>query len=122
MGDSISGRLGNTALAADARLDGLRETGQERMAESREKLTENKEKVAAAIGTGQEKIAENRQKLETRITDTLEELQARRAQLEEKQKRLLAEYRSRFMVRRLGRAFPDIRKAIQEHLEHMDRE
>ena len=117
VGDAISGRLGNTALAADARLDEWKETGQEKMAE-------NREKVAAVIGSGQEKVAEGRQKLETKVAGTLEELQEKRAQLEEKQKRLIAEYRGkrRYVTARLGRAFPQIRQAIGEHLSHMDRE
>ena len=117
VGDTISDRIGNTALAADARLDEMKESGQEKMAEG-------KEKVAAGIGSGQEKVARGRQKLETKVSGTLEELQARRVQLEERQKRLLAEYRSRrsFMTRRLGRAFPAIRQAIQEHLDNMDRD
>ncbi|MBQ9270108.1 MAG: hypothetical protein IJ206_11455 [Oscillospiraceae bacterium] len=116
VGDTISDRLGNTALAADARLDEMKESGQE-------KVAEGKEKVAAVIGSGQEKMARGRQKLETKVSGTLEELQARRAQLEDKQKQLLAEYRSRrsFMTRRLGQAFPAIRQAIQEHLDNMDR-
>lgn len=117
VGDTISDRIGNTALAADARLDEMKESGQEKMAEG-------KEKVAAVIGSGQEKVARGRQKLETKVSGTLEELQARRVQLEERQKRLLAEYRSRrsFMTRRLGQAFPAIRQAIQEHLDNMDRD
>jgi len=117
VGDSISERLGSTAIAADAKLDEMRETGQEKMAEGREK-------VAAAISSGQDKVSERKERFETKVTGTLEELQAKRMQLEEKQKLLLAEYKSRrrFMIRRLGRAFPDIRKAIQAHLDFMDRE
>ena len=116
VGDSISDRLGNTAIAADAKLDEMKENGQERIAERREK-------VAAVIGTGQEKVFESRHKLETRVTGTLEDLQLKRRQLEEKQRRLLADYqnRRRYMIRRLGRAFPSIRQAIHGHLETADR-
>ena len=37
VGDAISGRLGNTALAADAKLDEFREAGQVKIAEGRER-------------------------------------------------------------------------------------
>lgn len=157
VGDTISGRLGNRALAADAELDELRENGQEkmeaarearqeRMAEGREKLSaaveahqervaENREKVAAAIESGQQKWDEarefsrqrrdeSRERLESRVSETMEELLEKKERLEQRRQKLLAEYRSRpgFGQRRLGKAFPAVKKAIQEHLDELDRE
>lgn len=113
VGDAISGRLGNTALAADAKLDEFKEAGQVKMAEGREK-------VSAAIESGQQRWNESRERWES----TVEELLEQKMELEQRRKKLLAEYRNRprFGVRRLGKAFPAIKKALQEHLEGMDRE
>jgi len=115
LGDSLSGRLGSTALAADARLDSLKESGQEKMAEGREK-------VASAVSAGQEKMAESREKLQQKVSGTRAEIQERRRELEEKQKRLLQEYRSRFSVRRLSDAFPDIRETLRKYTGNIDKE
>ena len=146
--DAISGTLGNTTLAADAKLDEIKESGQEKVAAGREKvsaaMTAGREKVSAAMTAGQEKVtvavaagqervsaamsasqekaAESRQKLESKVSQTLEELQARKEKLEERQKTLLAEYRSRFGVRRLIAAFPDMKQALQNHLDNLDKE
>ena len=99
VGDAISDRLGNTALAADARIETIKENGQEKLEEKREKW---------------ENIA----------TMSRDELQARRAELEERKKQLLAENRSRrgFMFRRLTQAFPAIQQAVESHVAQMDQE
>ncbi len=135
LGDTISDRVGNTALAADAKLDALKESGQV-------KVTEGKERMAAVIGSGQDKLGELKESGQVKVTegkermaavigsgqerleDTLEELLERKRQLEARRQRLLAEYRShpRFGVRRIGRAFPAIKQAVSEHLREMDEE
>ena len=117
VGDTISDRVGNTALAADAKLDAIRESGQG-------KVTEGKEKMAAALESGQERLDALKESGQERLEGTLEELQERKRQLELRRQRLLAEYRNhpRFGVRRIGRAFPAVKRAIGEHLREMDRE
>lgn len=117
VGDTISDRVGNTALAADAKLDAIRESGQV-------KVTEGKEKMAAALESGQERLDALKESGQERLEGTLEELQERKRQLELRRQRLLAEYRNqpRFGVRRIGRAFPAVKRAIGEHLREMDRE
>ena len=116
VGDSLSGRIGTTAIAADARWDDLRESGQARMAEG-------KEKVSAAIESGQARVAEGKEKVsaaiesgQERAAAAREELLSRRRELEEKQRRLLAEYRAYFSLRRLSSAFPDMREVLSRHL------
>ncbi len=117
VGDTISDRVGNTALAADAKLDAIRESGQG-------KVIEGKEKMAAALESGQERLDALKESGQERLEGTLEELQERKRQLELRRQRLLAEYRNqpRFGVRRIGRAFPAVKRAIGEHLREMDRE
>ncbi len=113
VGDSISHRLGTSALAADARLDELKETGQEKMAESKERLeaarAESKEKLEAVRAESQQKW---------------DELYARRDALEARKQELSAWLREKpkFGVRRLGKAFPSMREALREHLNQMDGE
>lgn len=94
VGDTLSDCLGNSALAADAKLDEMKQTGQEKMAESRERL-------------------------ESRIGGTLQELSEKKRQLERRQKLLVEEFHShpRFGVRRLGSAFPDLRKSLRERMK-----
>ena len=96
LGDALSGRLGATALAADARLGDLKETGQEH-------------------------LAARRQRLEDTLSATREELLRQRTELEEKQKRLQEEFRARMGSRRLFRAFPDIKQAIEDRLDRTNR-
>lgn len=100
VGNNISQRLGTSALAADARLDELKETSQEKMAESREKLE-------AAREAGQQKW---------------DELYARRDALEARKQELtmLLREKPKFGVRRLNKAFPSMREALKEHLDRLD--
>lgn len=119
VGDTISDRLGNSALAADAKLESAKIAGQERMAESKEKLElakesskeklelaressqkrleESKEKLETAVESSQrkfaeskERFAENGEKLGDRITESLQELQQKKQRLEARQKELSA--------------------------------
>jgi uncharacterized membrane protein len=127
VGDSISDRLGNTALAADAKLDEWKESSQE-------KLTESREKMETAVETGKEKLAEakekraearetSREKNKERLENTLQELLDRRQQLEKRQTELRAAFASapKFGTRRLMGAFPDMKKALKEHLDRMEK-
>ncbi len=139
VGDTISDRLGNTALAADAMFDEMKETGQVKMAEGKEKVAaaiesgqqkwdETKElgqrKLAEARETRQQRWNESREWIENRVNDTVEDLLEKKLLLEQKQKKLLVEYRNhpKFGARRLGKAFPAVKKALQEHLDNMDKE
>ena len=139
VGDSLSDRLGSKALAADAKLDEIKESSQERLLEQREKLEEAKEasqrkwdeareagqkKWDEAREAGQKKWDENRERLEARVSDTVQELQARKQQLEARQQELREEFQNhpKFGVRRLGKAFPAIKKSLREHLDQMDHE
>lgn len=130
MGDTISDRLGNSALAADAKLESAKIAGQERMAESKEKLElaressqkrleESKEKLETAVESSQrkfaeskERFAESREKLGDRITESLQELQQKKQRLEARQKELSASLGegARFGTRRLTGAFPGLRE------------
>ena len=119
VGDTISDRLGNSALAADAKLESAKIAGQERMAESKEKLelakenskeklelakensqkklSESKEKLETAMENSQRKLAENKErfaegkeKLGDRINESLQELQQKKQRLETRQKELMS--------------------------------
>ena len=119
VGDTISDRLGNSALAADAKLESAKVAGQERMAESKEKLelakenskeklqlakessqkklSESKEKLETAmensqrkIAKGKERLAESKEKLGDKISESLQELQQKKQRLEVRQKELSA--------------------------------
>ena len=124
VGDNISDRLGNSALAADARLDELKETSQEKLAEGKEKLAESKEKLEAAQAARQLRLDEGRERLELRVSETLRELYDRKAALELRKQELSASFRQKpkFGVRRLSKAFPSMREALKEHLDQMDGE
>jgi uncharacterized membrane protein len=115
VGDNLSDRLGASAIAADAKLDEMKLVGQE-------KLAENKEKMETAVEAQQKKWDQGRERLETRVTDTLQELQDRKAQLEARQGELLGHLRNhpRFGTRRLYSAFPNMKQALKEHLDHVD--
>ena len=144
VGDTISDRLGNSALAADAKLESAKIAGQERVAESKEKLeiakensqkklaeskerlSESKEKLETAMENSQKKLAESRErfaeskeKLEDRISESLQELQQRKQRLETRQKELAASLGegARFGTRRLTGAFPGLRDEIRRRLE-----
>ena len=141
VGDTISDRLGNSALAADAKLESAKIAGQERMAESKEKLElvkeSSKEKLELAKESSKEKLelaressqrkfaeskerfAENREKLGDRITESLQELQQKKQRLEARQKELSASLGegARFGTRRLTGAFPGLREEIRRRLE-----
>jgi uncharacterized membrane protein len=75
--DSLSDRVGNSALAADAKLTEAKEVGQEKMAESREKLAEakeqNREKLAEAKELRREKLAEAREQSREMLTEAREQ-------------------------------------------------
>ena len=117
VGDTISDRLGNSALAADAKLESAKIAGQERMAESKEKLelakesskeklelakessqkklSESKEKLENAVensqrkfAEGKERLAESKEKLGDKISESLQELQQKKQRLEARQKEL----------------------------------
>lgn len=135
VGDNISDRLGNSALAADAKLDEVKQNSQEKMAEGRERmesamesgqkrLEESRERRIEARELRQQKWDEDKERLNTRVTETLQELQERKLQLETRQKELLGNLRNhpRFGARRLYSAFPAMKKSLKEHLDHMDRE
>lgn len=144
VGDTISDRLGNSALAADAKLESAKIAGQERvaegkeklelarensqkmLAESKERLSESKEKLETAMENSQKKLAESRErfaeskeKLGGRISESLQELQQRKQRLETRQKELAASLGegARFGTRRLTGAFPGLRDEIRRRLE-----
>lgn len=144
VGDTISDRLGNSALEADAKLESAKLAGQERMAESKEKLetamensqrklaegkerlAEGREKLETAMENSQKKLAESRErfaegkeKLEDRISESLQEMQQKKQRLEARQKELAASLGegARFGTRRLTGAFPGLREEIRRRLE-----
>lgn len=134
VGDALSERLGSSALAADAKLDEVKQASQEKMAEGRERVdaameagqrrwTQSRERMEAVMDAGQKKWDQSRERMGSRVNDTIQELLSKKQQLEARQATLLEEFHNRpkFGVRRLGRAFPAIKKGLLEHLNHMDR-
>lgn len=119
VGDTISDRLGNSALAADAKLESAKIAGQERMAESKEKLELARESSQRKFAESKERFAESREKLGDRITESLQELQQKKQRLEARQKELSASLGegARFGTRRLTGAFPGLREEIRRRLE-----
>lgn len=75
------------------------------------------------MDAGQKKWDQSRERMGSRVNDTIQELLSKKQQLEARQATLLEEFHNRpkFGVRRLGRAFPAIKKGLLEHLNHMDR-
>ncbi len=144
VGDTISDRLGNSALAADAKLENAKIAGQERvaegkeklelakensqkkLAESKERLSESKEKLETAMENSQrklaeskERLAEGKEKLGDKISESLQELQQKKQRLEARQKELMSSLGegARFGTRRLTGAFPGLREEIRWRLE-----
>lgn len=119
VGDTISDRLGNSALAADAKLESAKIAGQERMAESKEKLELARESSQKKLAESRERMAEGKEKLGDRINESLQELQQKKQRLEARQKELSASLGegARFGTRRLTGAFPGLREEIRRRLE-----
>lgn len=135
VGDTLSDRLGSSALAADAKLDEMKQTGQEKMVESRERVEaaveagqrkwdESRERMEAVREASQKKWDESRERLGSRVSGTMQELLEKKQQLEARQEALMEDFRNRpkFGVRRLGKAFPAFKKSLRERLDSMDRE
>lgn len=141
VGDTISDRVGNSALAADAKLESAKLAGQERMAEGKEKLevametgqqklAMGKERLEVAMEAGQQKLSEAREtysatkeRLGDRLSDSLQELQQKKKALEQRQKELSQSLSSgaKFGARRLTGAFPALREGIRLRLEEARR-
>ena len=132
MGDTISDRVGNSALAADAKLESAKQAGQERVAEGKEKLesameagqqklSESRERLESAMEAGQQKFSESKEKLGGKLTGSLQELQQKKQALEQRQKELLSALGdgARFGTRRLTGAFPNLRQEIRQRLEEI---
>ena len=132
VGDAISDRVGNSALAADAKLETAKQAGQERVAEGKEKLesameagqqklSESRERLENAVEAGQQKLSEGREKLGGKLTGSIQELQQKKQALEQRQRELLSGLGegARFGTRRLTGAFPNLRKEIRCRLEEI---
>lgn len=114
MGDTISDRVGNSALAADAKLESAKQAGQQKLSESRERLE-------SAMEAGQQKFSESKEKLGGKLTGSLQELQQKKQALEQRQRELLSGLGegARFGTRRLTVAFPNLRQEIRQRLEEI---
>ena len=126
VGDTISDRVGNSALAADAKLESAKQAGQERVAEGKEKLGSAMEGGKRKLAEGRERLSEamesyaqTKEKLGGRISESLQELQQKKQALEQRQRELLSGLGegARFGTRRLTVAFPNLRKEIRQRLE-----
>lgn len=123
VGDSLSDRLGNSALAADAKLDEVKQISQEKMAENKEKLEEAKERSQQRMAENKEKLEEARERREQRWAEQKEALEQKvsqsRQELEQRQKELLRSLTEapKLGTRRLGGAFPNLKKNIRERVE-----
>lgn len=135
MGDTISDRVGNSALAADAKLESAKQAGQERVAEGKEKLesameagqqklSESRERLESAMEAGQQKFSESKEKLGGKLTGSLQELQQKKLALEQRQKELLSALGdgARFGTRRLTGAFPSLKEGLRQRLDNIHRE
>ena len=135
MGDTISDRVGNSALAADAKLETAKQAGQERVAEGKEKLesameagqqklSESRERLESAMEAGQQKFSESKEKLGGKLTGSLQELQQKKLALEQQQKELLSALGdgARFGTRRLTGAFPGLKEGLRQRLDNIHRE
>ena len=135
MGDTISDRVGNSALAADAKLESAKQAGQERVAEGKEKLesameagqqklSESRERLESAMEAGQQKFSESKEKLGGKLTGSLQELQQKKQALEQRQKELLSALGdgARFGTRRLTGAFPGLKEGLRQRLDNIHRE
>lgn len=135
VGDTISDRVGNSALAADAKLESAKQAGQERVAEGKEKLesameagqqklSESRERLASAMEAGQQKFSESKEKLGGKLTGSLQELQQKKLALEQQQKELLSALGegARFGTRRLTGAFPSLKEGLRQRLDNIHRE
>ena len=119
VGDTISDRLGNSALAADAKLESAKIAGQERMVESKEKLETAVENSQRKFVEGKERLFEGKERLSDKISGSRQELQQKKQRLEARQKELVASLgeSARFGTRRLTGAFPGLREEIRRRLE-----
>ena len=135
VGDAISDRVGNSALAADAKLESAKQAGQERVAEGKEKLesameagqqklSESRERLESAMEAGQQKFSESKEKLGGKLTGSLQELQQKKQALEQRQKELLSALGdgARFGTRRLTGAFPSLKEGLRQRLDNIHRE
>ena len=135
MGDTISDRVGNSALAADAKLESAKQAGQERVAEGKEKLesameagqqklSESRERLESAMEAGQQKFSESKEKLGGKLTGSLQELQQKKQALEQRQKELLSALGdgAQFGTRRLTGAFPGLKEGLRQRLDNIHRE
>jgi uncharacterized membrane protein len=134
--DNLSDRVGNSALAADAKLAEAKEQSLEKMAESREKLAEvkeqNREKLAEAKEVRREKLAEAKEQSREMLTEAREQSrevlteakeglarELSREKLEQRRKELVQMLGEapRFGTRRLNGAFPALKNGLRERLE-----
>lgn len=98
LSDSLSEKLGSSAIAADNRLDEMKEASQE-------KLSEQKERVETMVNATRQELSEKAQQLEARKNELLETM--RNA--------------PRFGVRRLSAAFPAVRDSLREKLDRLSK-
>ena len=109
LSDSLSEKLGSSAIAADSRLDEMKEAGQEKLSEMKE--------------AGQGKLSEQKERMETYVNATRQELSEKKQQLEARKNELLESMRNapRFGVRRLSSAFPTVRDSLREKLDRLSK-
>ncbi len=118
VGDTISDRLGNSALAADAKLENAKIAGQERMAESKEKLElakeNSKEKLELAKENSQKKLAESKE----RLSESKEKLETAM----ENSQRKLAESKERFAEgkEKLGDKISESLQELQQKKQRLE--
>lgn len=98
LSDSLSEKLGSSAIAADSRLDEMREISQE-------KLSEQKERMGTKVNATRQELSEKTQQLEARKNELLETM--RNA--------------PRFGVRRLSAAFPAVRDSLREKMDRLSK-
>lgn len=148
IGDSLSDRVGNSAIAADQKLSPLVESGKEKLESGKERLDAAKEasreRIEAAKEDSRERIEaareSSRERIEAAKEDSRERIEAVRENIEvarealedararnrEKLETRMQELRSigpiaHFSVRRWGKAYPALHRELKERLDQLTR-
>ena len=140
IGDTLSDRVGNSAIAADQKLSPLMETGKERLESGKERLDAAKEagrerieiaretsreRLDAAVEAHRERVEAARENRQAYRDEAKEALEEARAKSRQKLEARIQELRSigplaRFSVRRLGKAYPALHRELKDRLDRLN--
>lgn len=137
IGDTLSDRVGNSAIAADQKLSPLVESGKEKLETGKERLDAAKEasreRIEAVKEDSRERIEAVRENIEiaretrqAHRAEAKEALEDVRAKSREKLEARMQELRSvgpiaHFSVRRWGKAYPALHRELKDRLDQLTR-